>query len=225
MIKVFIVDDHEMFREGLRTLLLAQGGFIILGEASTGIDAIHKVQELKPNIVLMDINISNLNGIEATRQILSDSADIKILALSMLSDQQSVQEMLKAGASGYVLKGSAFTELLEAIKTVMSGHHYLSPQISEMFMDDYIGHLDSMHVDKEKALTMRERQVLQLLAEGNTNSQIASLLCINVNTVDTHKMHISEKLGLHGIAALTKYAINNGIISLVGVSSLENRSK
>jgi DNA-binding NarL/FixJ family response regulator len=212
--KIFIADDHKMIREGLRTLLVSMAGFSVIGEAGTGADAVRMTRELQPDIVLMDINMPDLNGIDATRQIHAENPFVKILTLSMYTDRQFAQDMLKAGASGYIIKGSAFAELVEAIRTVMSGHRYLSPPIAEMLLEDYIGRLETRPVDEKEVLTSREREVLQLLSEGKSNRHIADMLCINVNTVDTHRKHISDKLGLHSIAELTKYAINKGITSL-----------
>lgn len=212
--KIIIVDDHKMIREGLRTLLVSQAGFTVIGETGTGIDAIRMARELEPDIVLMDINMPDLNGIEAARQIYSENPHIRILALSMYTDRQFAQEMFRAGAAGYILKGAAFSELVEAIKTVMSGHRYISPPLAEVLLEDYIGRLDAMPLNEKEVLTNREREVLQLLAEGKSNRQIADMLYINVNTVDTHKKHIYDKLGLHSIAELTKYAISRGITSL-----------
>jgi DNA-binding NarL/FixJ family response regulator len=211
---ILIVDDHKMIREGLRTLLVSQAGFTVIGEAGSGIDAIRMVRELEPDIVLMDINMPDLNGIEAARQIYSENPHIRILALSMYTDRQFAQEMFRAGAAGYILKGASFSELVEAIKTVMSGHRYISPPLAEILLEDYIGRLDAMPPNEKEVLTNREREVLQLLAEGKSNRQIADMLYVTVNTVDTHKKHIYDKLGLHSIAELTKYAISRGITSL-----------
>jgi DNA-binding NarL/FixJ family response regulator len=213
-IKVFLADDHQMVREGLRTLLEKQPGMEVVGEAKTGREAVQLVQELLPHVVIMDIGMPDLNGIEATRQIVAKTQSVKVIALSMHSDRRFVVEMLKAGASGYLLKDSAFNELAQAIRAVVADRIYLSPKIADLVIKDYIRFSPKTEFSIFSLLTPRERQVLQLLSEGKTTKEIASDLQISVKTVETYRQQIMEKLNIHNIAELTKYAIREGLTSL-----------
>ena len=212
--KILLVDDHQMMRDGLRVLLEKEPGMRVVGDANTGRDAIHLIKELNPDVVVMDIALPGLNGIEATRQILELQPRIKVIALSMHSDKRYVIHMLKAGASAYLLKNCASDELVQAIHAVNA---------NQRFMSQSIAHTLANHVVQDQAaaggtaytdLTSRERQVLQLLAEGMTSKEIASELSISIKTVDTYRRDIMHKLDLHGIAELTRYAIREGLISL-----------
>ena len=171
-------------------------------------------KKLLPNIVIMDIGMPDMNGIDATRQIILETKSIKVIALSMHSDRRFVLQMLKAGASGYLLKDSAFEELELAIQTVMSGQPYLSPKITDVVIKEYIYSIPANEATVFTALTSREREVLQLLAEGKTTRQIAAHLNISIKTIETHRQQIMEKLNMHSIAELTKYAIREGLTSL-----------
>lgn len=212
-IKVIIADDHRIIRDGLRSLLNNELDIEVIGEASDGRTAVEMSQRLKPDVVIMDITMPGLNGIEATRQILSYDSDIKVLALSMHSDRRFVSGALQAGASGYILKNSAFNDLVQAIHTVIAQQTYLSPQIAEILVENYVRH-SSKAVFPASTLTVREREVLQLIAEGKSVKEIASILYISHKTVEKHREQIMKKLAVHSIAELTKYAIREGLTNL-----------
>lgn len=212
--RILLADDHAMMRDGLRKLLEGQRGCVIVGEAEDGVETVRLAIELRPDIIIMDIGMPSLNGIEATRQIRLQAPDTRVLALSMYADRQFAQDMFKAGASGYVLKGAGFDELMDAIVAVSNGHRYISRPLQEILLDDYLNNLDKLSSANRSALSDREREVLQLLAEGKSNKEIAGILRVTVNTVDAHRKHISDKLSLKSIAELTKYAVTHGISSL-----------
>jgi two-component system response regulator NreC len=216
-ISIIIADDHRLLREGLRCLLEKQPCLKPVGEAENGRDTVKLVTKLKPDVVVMDVSMPDLNGIEATRQIKQDLPEVKVIGLSMHADKRFVTEMLKAGASGYLLKHCAFEELGLAIRTVAENRIYLSPEITGVVIEDYI---QTVHNGKKNAngngatLTAREREVLQLVAEGKSTKDIASLLNLSVKTIETHRQNIMEKLHLFSIAELTKYAIAEGLTEL-----------
>jgi DNA-binding NarL/FixJ family response regulator len=212
-IKIILVDDHKIVRDGLRALLERHSNMEVVAEASDGRTAIKQVRELNPDVVVMDITMPDLNGIEATRQIVNEFSDVKVVALSVHSDKRFVTGMLKAGASGYLLKDCAFEELADAIRSVSENHTFLSPEISDIVIKDYV-HQSSTGRITTSSLTAREREVLQLMAEGNDTKTIASNLHVSVKTVETHRQHIMGKLNTHSIAELTKYAIREGLTSL-----------
>lgn len=212
-VRVFIVDDHQIMRQGLGSCLATADGIELIGEAADGLTAIKLVREAKPDIVVMDVSMPDLNGVEATRRILSDNPKLKILALSMHADRRSIRRMLEAGAAGYVLKDCAVEEIEDAIRTVTGGSTYLSPSVTDVLVDDYRDQIASGGDPKSK-LTDREKEVLQLLAEGNTTKQIALRLHVSVKTIETHRQNIMEKLNLSGLPALTKYAIREGYTTL-----------
>ncbi len=211
--RILIADDHTLMREGLQELIKRQRGMSVVGEAETGIAAIRMARDLQPDVVLMDIGMPDLNGIEATRQIRKETPEVKVIALSMHADRRFVRQMFGAGAMGYVLKASAFEELAAAIRAVASGHIYTNPKIADMLLTDYISQLADMLVPMDSPLSDREREVLQLLAEGQSNKDVAAKLGVSVTTIDSHRKHIMDKLGLHSIAELTKYAIREGMTS------------
>ena len=213
-IGILLADDHKIMREGLRTLLEQQSGMEVIGEAADGRTAVQLVRERSPDVVIMDISMPDLNGVEATHQIIAETPGVKVVALSMHSDRQFVVGMLKAGASGYLLKDCAFEELADAVRAVVSNQTYLSPGIANIVVEDYIRHLSRTDFSPSSILTNREREVLQLLAEGRTIRQIASCLHVGVKTVETHRRKIMEKLDIHNIANLIKYAIREGLTSL-----------
>ena len=213
-IRVFLADDHQIVREGLRTLLEKQANMEVVGEAKTGREAVQLVKELLPEVVVMDISMPDLNGVETTRQIIAKTPSIKVIALSMHSDRRFVVEMLKAGASGYLLKDSAFEELIRAVQTVVVNRTYLSPKIADLVIKDYIRLSPKAQFPVFSLLTPRERQVLQLLSEGKTTKGIGSDLQVSVKTVETYRQQIMDKLNIHSIAELTKYAIREGLTSL-----------
>lgn len=213
--KILLADDHKITRQGLRSLLEKQGDMKVVAEAKDGREAVSLARELHPDVVIMDVSMPDMNGMAATRQILGESKKIKVIALSMHSDTLFISEMLKSGASGYLLKDCAFEELREAIRTVMAGNIYLSPAISDVVVDDYLYRLSkTSSSDSGEVLTDRELEVLQLMAEGKSTKQIALGLYISVKTVETHRRQIMNKLNLHTVAELTKYAIRKGLTTL-----------
>lgn len=213
--KILLADNHKLFVDGLRTLLLAkQPGTEVVGEANNGRMAVRLAHELSPDLVIMDIGMPELNGMDATRQIRSELPSIKVLAVSMHADRQYVAGMLSAGASGYVVKDSAFAELTQAIQVVMSGGRYLSPDIVGVVVDDYVQRIAPATGSALARLSEREREVLQLIAEGRATVDIARRLHVSRKTVETHRKNIMIKLELHSIAELTKFAVREGITSL-----------
>ncbi len=214
MIKIILADDHQIVRHGLRNLLELEPDMKVVAEAENGRAALQLAGELAPDIVIMDISMPGLNGIEATRQILSGTPQVKVIALSMHSDSSYVLNMLKAGASGYLLKDCALEELVKAVRTVVNRRTYLSPGISDIVIKDFIGGWGGAGDSAYSVLTPREREVLQLITEGKTTNQIANSLCVSVKTVEAHRKQVMNKLGIHSVAELTKYAIRQGLTSL-----------
>ena len=212
--KILLADDHKLMREGLRILLEKLGGITVVGEAGNGISAVRMARDLEPDLVLMDIAMPDLNGIEATRRIMIESPGVKVIALSMHADKRFVRHMFAAGAAGYVLKGSAFEEVAAAIKKVAAGRIYISPKITDQVLAEYVKQLTKSSAGAESPLSGREREVLQMLAEGKSSRKIAERLHVSVTTVDTHRKHIMDKLGFRTIAELTKYAVREGLTSL-----------
>ncbi|MEK6756283.1 MAG: response regulator transcription factor [Bacteroidota bacterium] len=213
-INILMVDDHKIVRDGLRSLLEKEPGIKVIGEASSGREAVRFVSELKPDVVILDIGMPDLNGIDATRQMKARIPAMKILALSMHSDKRFVARMFAAGASGYLLKDCAFEELARAIRTVAQDQTYLSPSITSQVIKDYVRHLAESDSAGLEILTPREREVIQLLAEGKSTKHVAAALNISVKTVETHRSQIMEKLNIDSIANLTKFAIREGLTSL-----------
>lgn len=212
--RILLADDHQMLREGLRSLLVKEAGLEVVAEAANGRDAVSLALKLVPEIVIMDISMPDLNGIEAARQIIAKAPQVKIIALSVHADQRFVMEMLKVGASGYLLKDSAFEELNQAISAVLANRTYLCHEISQVVVGDYIHNLKQTDNSAYSILTTREREVLQLFAEGNSTAQIAKRLHVSVKTIETHRQNIMGKLNLRSIAELTKYAIREGLTTL-----------
>ena len=201
-------------REGLRVLLEKEPNIEVLDEADDGLATVKMVQKLLPDIVVMDVFMPNLNGIEATRRITTEIPNVKVVALSMYSERRFVVSMLKAGASAYLLKDCAAEELVNAIQTVIMGRYYLSLSISDVIIKDYIRRLQSDEMQVFFVLTAREREVLQLIAEGKSVRDIAVQLSVSPKTIETHRHKIMEKLNIHTVAELTKYAIREGLTSL-----------
>jgi len=212
--RVILADDHAIVREGLRSILENELGMTVLAQAENGREAVDLALKLRPDVVIMDISMPDLNGIEATRQILAGATGTRIVALSMHTDKRYVAEMLKAGASGYLLKHSALDELERAIQTVIDGKTYVSPSIAGVMVRDYVDHLKAKSAELPALLTPKEREVLQLIAEGRSTKEIAGKLNVSVPTIETHRQHIMEKLDIHTVAELTKFAIREGLTSL-----------
>lgn len=213
-VRIILAEDHRITREGLVNLLEERSDMQVVGEAENGREAVRLATELSPDLVIMDVTMPDLNGIDATRIITSGSNNTKVIALSMYSDKQFVQGMIQAGASGYLLKDCAFEELVSAIQAVIQGDTYLSPGIAGIVVQDYLNKLTTDRSSADTVLTNREREVLQLIAEGNSTKEIAARLTVSVKTVETHRRQIMEKLGIFSIAELTKYAIREGLTSL-----------
>ena len=213
-IKVLLVDDHAIIREGLRSLLDKQPEMEVIADTDDGRKALDLVQKLLPNIVIMDISMPGLNGIEATRQITAEFPDVKVIALSIHSKRRFVADMLSAGATGYILKECLFDELVQAIKAVAAGGRYLSPRITDLVVSDYVKRLSATADSPFEALTTREREVLQLVAEGKSTKQIALELHVSTKTIEANRRQIMEKLDIHSVAELTKYAVREGLTTL-----------
>ncbi len=213
-IRIVLAEDHKITREGLVNMLKNQGNMQVIGEAQNGREAVQLALDLSPDLVIMDVTMPNLNGIDATRVITSNSKAVKVIALSMYSDKQFVQGMMQAGASGYLLKDCAFDELVNAIRVVYAGETYLSPGIAGIVVQDYVKKLSSSAFSAATLLTKREREVLQLISEGKSTKHIATQLDVSIKTVETHRRQMMEKLGIRNVAGLTKYAIREGLTSL-----------
>jgi two-component system response regulator NreC len=210
-VKIIIADDHKIMRHGLRTLLEKEKGLEVIAEAKNGRETIGLAEQLHPDIIIMDISMDDLNGMDATRHIVAKNWGCRVIALSMHADKRFVAGMFEAGAMGYLLKDCAFDELIQAIRQVMGGRTYLCSMISGVVIRDYILR---MRKSEPQLLSPREKETLQLLAEGSTTKRIAGQLHVSVKTVETHRQHIMEKLNIFSIAELTKYAIKEGITSL-----------
>ena len=213
-IRVLLADDHAILRDGIRALLEDEPEMEIIGEAENGLDVVRMVDQLKPDIVLMDIGMPRLNGLEATRQILNLSPTTRVLILTMHDNEEYIRQVLAAGALGYILKDAAARELIQAIKVVHRGEAVLSPAITRLVIEDYLRWGDLQTEEDMICLTPREREVLQLIAEGYTNKQMADILCISIKTVQSHRMKMMQKLDLHNRGELIKYAIQKKIIEV-----------
>lgn len=212
-IKILLVDDHKIMRAGLKSIICEQKGMDVIGEASNGHEAVKLAGKLMPDLVVMDLSMPGLNGIEATSQIISANPYIKVLALSMHSEKMFITRTLQEGATGYLLKDCALDELVQAIKSVISGRTYLSPDIADVVLTDY-----RQMLNKEDSplslLSKREREVLQLIAEGHSTRKIAEELSLSTKTIETHRSQLMVKLDLHSVADLTKFAIREGLTRL-----------
>lgn len=207
-IRILLADDHGVVRQGFKMILSAQSDMEVIGEAANGREAIALADQLKPDVVVMDVAMPELNGIEATRRISESAAHVRVLALSMHKDSVYVREVLRAGARGYLLKDSGPNDLVSAVRAIARGEGYLSPGVSDAVLDDYRKHVTNP-ID---LLSSREREVLQMLAEGKTNKEIAGTLNLSVYTVDAHRGRIMEKLNLHSINELVRFAVRNGLV-------------
>jgi DNA-binding NarL/FixJ family response regulator len=209
-IRVLLVEDHRMVREALREVLSKERDLEVVGEAGDARDGLEQARSLSPDVIVLDIRLPDLNGIEVAERLKDSGSTAKIVALSAFSDRRFVTEMLRSGASGYVTKSAAGTELVSAIRAVASGHGYFSPDIAATLVADV---RERSTDSKEQSLARREREVLRLIAEGERSTEIATQLNIAVATVEVHRRNISRKLGLHTVAELTRYAIREGIVS------------
>jgi len=212
--RIILADDHQILRQGLRCLLSSERDFEVVGEAADGRTAVDLAERLQPNVVVMDIAMPGLNGIEATRQIVERVAGARVLALSAHPERKLIAEVLKAGGSGYLLKESAFEELAGAIRTAAAKKIYLSPKIAGEVVDDYVKMSKAPMLTVFGALSPREREVLQLIAEGHSTKEVARTLKVSVKTVETHRRQLMNKLELYSVAELTRYAIREGLASL-----------
>jgi two-component system, NarL family, response regulator NreC len=213
-IRILLADDHNVMRGGLRLLLERQPGFKVVGEASDGRQAVEQAEATKPDIIVLDIAMPNLSGIEAAQRISTLLPHTRIIILSMHCDESYVLRALKAGAKGYLLKDSAENDLIEAIRAVDEGKAFFSPEISNIMVEDYVREMKRRGAeDSYELLTPREREILQLLAEGKSNKHIATVLDLSLYTVETHRRNLQDKLNLHSFAELILYAVRKGIIS------------
>ena len=213
-IKIILADDHNVLREGLKSLLTQQEDFEVIGEADNGQEAVRLTKKLEPDIVVLDIGMPNMNGIQATEHIVAEVPDAKVLALSMQSNHQFVVKMLQAGASGYMLKDCAYEELISAVRDIIAGKFYLSKDVTGVVINNYINMVQAVDAASLPTLTLRERETLQLIAEGKSTADTAKLLNVSTKTIETHRKNIMDKLDIHNIAELTKYAVREGLTSI-----------
>jgi two-component system response regulator NreC len=213
-IRILLADDHPILIEGLRAILEQHSDMDVIAMAHNGREAVRVSRKQQPDVVVMDVSMPELNGVEATRQLIADRPEVKVLGLSMLADKRFVGAMLEAGASGYVLKECAVEELITAIRIVMANQVFLSPAVARLVVDDFRILRTATAISASTRLTEREREVLQLVAEGHDTKAIAAQLYLSVKTVSTHREHLMDKLQLYSVAELTKYAIREGLTSL-----------
>jgi DNA-binding NarL/FixJ family response regulator len=213
-VRIVIAEDHTILREGLRALLSSSSNYEVVGEAEDGREAIRCVEKIKPDLILTDLSMPRMNGMEAIREIKKRSPDTKVVVLTVHRAEEYILATLGAGAEGYVLKDSTHSELMVAVKNVLSGKHYISPGISEKVIEGYLEGKKSLKTHTPwDTLTQREREILKLIAEGYRNKEIANDLCISVKTVEKHRANLMEKLNLHSASTLTAYAMEKGLIS------------
>src|SRR6516164_3126837 len=213
-IRVLLADDHQLMRSGIRLMLEREGDLTVVGEASDGREAVALAKSLKPDVVIMDIGMANLNGIEAARQMTQERPDLAVMILSMHSDESYLLRALRAGARGYLLKDSAEPDLIKAVHVVAGGKSFFSPAVSRLLLDNYVRKLKRSGTDDPyDLLTPRERELLQLIADGKSNKHIANLLNLSVYTVESHRANVMEKLNLRGLPELILYAVRRGIIA------------
>jgi two-component system, NarL family, response regulator NreC len=213
-IRVLLADDHTLIRSGIATLLQSNKDFLVVGEAEDGEEAVRKTGELKPTVVVLDLSMPKLSGIDATKQIRKKYPDVNVLVLTMHENEEYVYQILKSGAAGYVLKSAGKDELIAAIRAAAKGEKFFSPRISQLMAEGYVRRVEQAATELERGdipLTRREREVLVLVVDGLTNQQIADQLFISPRTVDTHRTNIMQKLNIHDLANLVRYAIEHGI--------------
>ena len=212
-LRILLADDHTVVRQGLRKVLEDRPDWVVVAEAGNGRDAVKQAEELKPDIAILDVAMPLLNGIEATRQIVKRSPSTRVLVLTMHSDEAYVNQILKAGATGYLLKDSADVDLIQAVAAVSQGKSFFSPAIARLMLDDHVRQLaDRGITDRFESLSEREREIFQLIAEGKANKEIAHILSISPSTVETHRARIMEKLDVHSAAEILLYAVRRGVI-------------
>jgi two-component system, NarL family, response regulator NreC len=213
VLRIVLADDHTLFRQGLRRVLQEQPGWEVVAEASDGSEAVRRTLELEPHVAILDIAMARLNGVDATRQIVRRLPEVRILIVSMYSDEVFITQALQAGAHGFVLKDSADADLVRAVTDVANGKSFFSPAVSKVVLDDYVRQLAARGVtDRFDTLSEREREVFQLIAEGHSNKDIAGLLHVSPGTVETHRARIMEKLDVHSAAEIVLYAVRKGVI-------------
>ena len=219
--KIVIIEDHTILREGLRSILSSDPDFEVVCEAEDGLQGLRCVEMFSPDLVLMDLSMPRMNGLEAISEIKKQYPDTKIITLTVHNTEEYIHAALKAGANGYVLKDASLTELTVAIRSVLKGKHYLSPSISDKIIECYLQGKESVERTSELGvLTLRERQILKLIAEGHKNKEIANYLCISLKTVETHRSNLMKKLDLHNVADLTALAIRTGLVNRYEAASL-----
>lgn len=212
-LRILIADDHTLVRQGLRKILESQSGWVVVGEAGDGREAVQQVLELQPDIVIMDIAMPRLNGVEALQQIERRHPNTRVLVLSMYADEAYVTRAVRAGAAGYLLKDSADADLIQAVGALSEGKSFFSPAVARVLLDEYVRQLAERGiVDRFETLSEREREVFQLIAEGHSNKEAAAMLHISPTTVETHRAHIMEKLDLHSTADIVLCAVRKGIV-------------
>jgi len=215
-IRVLIADDHKIIRDGLKALVDKESGMVVIAEAESGREAVELAQKQRPNVVIMDVSMPDMNGIEATRKITEETPGVRVIALSMHTDRRFILDMLEAGARGYVLKDRAFEELATAIRQVARGNTYICSKVAGVVVKGYLDKTPGSSHAASSILSPREREVLQLLAKGMKAKEIAVRLNVSVKTVETYRQHMMDKLKLRSIAELTKYAVREGLVNLEG---------
>ena len=211
--RVVLADDHALVRSGLRTLLERDQEFEVVGEAASGVDVLAVIERERPDVVLLDLSMPQLNGIDAAQRLHDTMPEIKVIVVSMHADEAYVLRALKAGVRGYVLKQASETDVISALRAVQAGHAYFSPEVSKLLADDFIRDLTNRNVtDPYDQLTFREKQVMQLLAEGDSNKDIAIALNVSLSTIESHRYSIFQKLNVHSIAELVLYAVRRGLL-------------